>query len=347
MEKDLRIGILGLGRRWQKRYEPALRRLGGDFTIRAVCDQVQERAEREAKRLGCAVATGPTQLLEREDVDAVLFLDEQWFGLWPVEQACRVGKPVLCACSLAADDAHADALHHQVRESRLPVMMEMLPRFASVTKQLRSLFETVLGPPRLLCCDVLCFGRVTAPTQKVPSLEQSPIRDMVGSGGISLLDWCGGLLGGEPLNVMARRLEGGEFSTLFLEFSDRRGVQFTHRCHGPAVAGTTPIRRRWKERAAALRRAHGATARVQILTERGSVLVEFPSTLSWTNSEVFHTDASLGKLSSTQLQLVSFREVVQERAALQPTFADAYRVLRWLRVAVRSQVEGRLLTISG
>jgi predicted dehydrogenase len=343
MEKALRIGIIGLGCRWQKRYKRALLGLSTSFTIRAVYDQVQERAAREAKRLRCDAAAGPSQLLEREDVEAVLLLDQQWFGLWPLEQACQLGKPVLCCCSPATDDAHAEALLDQIRKSRLLVMMDLLPRFMMVSEQLRTLFKNSLGAPQLLCCDVVRFG----PSEHPSMLEQSPVLDLVGDTGIALLDWCAGLLGGEPLNVMARSLEKGRFSTLFLEFADRRGVQLTRRCHGPEIAGMARLRRRRRTKAAKPWHAAGPGIRLQILAERGSAVVELPSQLSWSTHEVFGYHASHGELSPTQLLLIYFHEVVQGKAALQPTFADAYRVLRWLRVAVRSRDQGRLLPISG
>ena len=43
----LRVGVIGLGRRWRKRYKPALGALRQRFAVRAVCDQVRERAQRE------------------------------------------------------------------------------------------------------------------------------------------------------------------------------------------------------------------------------------------------------------------------------------------------------------
>src|SRR5438309_1386478 len=127
----LRVGVIGLGRRWRKRYRPALRALRNRFTVLAVYDQVWARAAAEAKRLRCHTAGGPTALLERDDVDALLLPDKQWFGLWPVELASRFGKPVFCACPLESDAAHADAVVRKAEEGRLPVMVEMAPRFAA------------------------------------------------------------------------------------------------------------------------------------------------------------------------------------------------------------------------
>src|SRR2546422_237927 len=121
----VQIGVIGLGRLWRKRYKPALARMGDCFQVRAVCDQVQAVAEMEGKRLGCQAVLGPTALLENKDVHALLLVDSQWFGLWPIEVACRLGKPVYCCGSPAEEGNHAEALVQQVRDSRLPVMVEM------------------------------------------------------------------------------------------------------------------------------------------------------------------------------------------------------------------------------
>ncbi len=51
--------------------------------------------------------------------------DAPWYGLWPLEHACAVGKPIFCAASLARDDAFADVLVGRVRAARLPVLMAL------------------------------------------------------------------------------------------------------------------------------------------------------------------------------------------------------------------------------
>src|SRR5258707_885141 len=44
MANSLRVGVIGLGRRWQRRYKPALLSLSEQFTLVALCDQVPQRA---------------------------------------------------------------------------------------------------------------------------------------------------------------------------------------------------------------------------------------------------------------------------------------------------------------
>src|SRR4051812_17620057 len=96
MAKPLGLGVIGLGRRWQG-YRLALAAAKKRVHVRAVCDACAARAEGEARLLGCAAAGGVRDLLDRDDVDGVLVLDTGWQGAWPLEQAVRAGKPVLCA----------------------------------------------------------------------------------------------------------------------------------------------------------------------------------------------------------------------------------------------------------
>src|SRR5436305_1819015 len=124
----MRLGVIGLGRRWRRRYRPALRALRGRFTVELLCDEVQARAGREARALGAAPAAGPAELLESDDVEAVLLPDRQWFGLWPLEHACRVGKPVFCGEDTLVAEPDPERVRQQVRESRLPVMAGLAAR---------------------------------------------------------------------------------------------------------------------------------------------------------------------------------------------------------------------------
>ncbi len=168
MPPRLRVGIIGLGRRW-RRCRPALHDLRNRLTVRAVCDQRPARAEQAAREFRCAAAAGPTDLLDRDDVEAILLLDAPWFGLWPIEQAARVGKPVFCAVPLSCDDAHADEVVRRVRTARLPVMAAMAPALSPAVTRLRDLLATRLGRLRLVRCDWCGRNAVARPTSPAPS----------------------------------------------------------------------------------------------------------------------------------------------------------------------------------
>ncbi|HIQ23181.1 MAG TPA: gfo/Idh/MocA family oxidoreductase, partial [Planctomycetes bacterium] len=77
------MGLVGLGPAWEKRHRVALRSLADRFEVRAVYDQVAHRAQAAAAEWDAAAVDSFRQLAAREDVDAVLVLDRQWFGVLP------------------------------------------------------------------------------------------------------------------------------------------------------------------------------------------------------------------------------------------------------------------------
>lgn len=314
----MRIGIIGLGRRWRERYRPALGALAGRLEVRALCDQVREQAAREARRLGCDVRAGPTELIDSDDVEAVLLLDEQWYGLWLIELACRTGKPVFCCVSPEQDEAHAEELCRRVRDAGLPVLMEMAPRQMQMTSWLRQLLVDQLGPPRLLLCDLVQPAQDT-PVRAPPGTTAG----LLGGEGVALIDWCVSLMGAEPASVLAAGREAAGFTTVILEWEDGRTVQLT--CRTAAVP----------------RRA----VRLRVFGDHGAAKVNLPDRLSWGAGAGWHAH----RFPVQPLGLVlleQFHRVVTEGQAPQPSLADACRVLDWLRLAARSRAEGRRLTLA-
>jgi predicted dehydrogenase len=313
MIRQVRLGIIGLGRRWRRRYGPALRELQDHFEVRALCDEVHQRAVNEAHRLGCEAASGPTEVLEREDVEAGLLLDPPWYRLWPLEVACRVGKPVFCCATPDLDEVHADELCRQVRESRLPVMLEMSLRLAPATDRLSELLETRLGPARTVCCD-LVHSR-PEPDRSSDGSAPSPLI----AGGVGLLDWCASLLGGAPTSVLAGRIPGAGLATLLLDFGDGRAAQVT--------CWRVPGARR--------------TLRLRVGAARGAATVVMPRRLCWTDADGRHTHRLPLSGQAVPRLLQRFHLVVDQGIDAQPSFEDACRVLDWLRAAARSAGEGR------
>jgi predicted dehydrogenase len=293
MTKPLRVGVIGLGRRWRRRYQPALRALPDRFQVRAVYDQVEQRALAEARRLGCAAASGLTELVERDDVEAVLLLESQWFGLWPVELACRAGKPVFCCAALDLDAEHAEAVCRKVREKNLPVLVELAPPLAPATARLRELFDTRLGPPRLLVCDAV--GPATSGQEHRAS-----------GVGLALLDWCASLLGGEPAKVAVVDVAG--LASVLLEFPGGRAARVS-RWHAPGA-----------------RRG----VRLRVVAEKGLATVDLPDRVGWTEADGRHTHRVCGPQPLGQVLLERFHRTVTEGQAAEPGLDDALRALRWL-----------------
>jgi predicted dehydrogenase len=306
MPTPLRLGIIGLGRRW-RRWQPALTSLAGEAVVRAVCDPSAARAERAARLVGSRTAAGPIDLLERDEVDAVLLLDRRWFGLWPLGPACRVGKPILCVPSLMADDAHAEQLRDLIEASRLPVMMAM---------------TTALAPAMDRLAELLC-GRLGAAQfvrgQRI--LSRAHGRPLQSGAALELVHAAALLTGMPPLRIGAQTIETRSFVNLLLEFGEERIAQLTL---------WRGARRGW---------------RMEATTGCGYARIDASHRLRWRDADGLHLQR-LPRRPSASLLLQRFVAAVRQRQPLWPAFSDAYRVLSWLRLARRSLEEGRAIAVT-
>ena len=148
----LRVGIVGLGNQWDSRYLPALRSLADRFEVRGICDQVAHLAQRAATELGAAAVDGYRSLASRDDIDAILYLADQWYGATPILAACDFGKAVYSAISFPFNDDEVQLLRQRVEESGIAFMAELPRRHSPATIRLKELIATRLGPPRMLFC---------------------------------------------------------------------------------------------------------------------------------------------------------------------------------------------------
>ncbi len=291
----LRVGVMGLGRRW-RRYRPILARLREHVEVRAVCDQIARRAEAEARQLRCSAAAGPVELLQRGDVEAVLLLDRQWFGLFALERACQTNKPVYCALSPDGDDAHADALHQQIQSSELPVLMALCPVLAPATMYLRELLTHRLGALRLLRADWSVAPR------------NGPARDLLRSPVVlPLLAACAWLLDDRPRSVWTIDGDGASFVTLVLRFGGERLAQVTL---WTAAAGRAP-------------------GRFEVIAEAGTATAQLPRQLRWRDDEGQHAQR-LPPRSAEQSGLERFLLALRSGQPLRPSFAETYQALTCL-----------------
>jgi predicted dehydrogenase len=249
MNHPVRLGVIGLGRRWRKRYRPALIALRKRFTIAVVCDQRVSRAEREARLLHCGEATGPAALLERDDLDALFLCDPQWFGLWPLKLAARQKLPVFCTLPVLAHDPRAEEILGKLREAQVPIVVESTLTFTPASRRARELLASELGQPRLLLGESI-GTRGTAP--------------------VELIHWCLTLLGTEPKEVHVDQAVNGErggLFSMFMHWEDGRAAQVS-------ALGSLHARHRLQAR---------------VVAQRGDVCLEFPNRLEWTTGNARQT----------------------------------------------------------
>jgi predicted dehydrogenase len=324
MTNPLRVGVIGLGPLWHKRYKSALLALPQRFQVTSLCDQVAQHAAQEAKRLSCA-ATGPTELLESPEVEAVLLLDPQWYRLWPLQTACHLGKPVFTCTSLDQGDANADAVWEQVRASSLPVLLELAPRAAPVLGRLRDLLDTRLGPPRLVVVEAseaqTGARRGSANRRGFPDPAALPEPGLGAE--TAILDCCSLLLPGEPLTVRAADLAGGALSSWLLDWGADRAAQVT------------------RYRAALPR----SGLRLHVVAERGTATAEFPNRLHWTEADGSHTHVAHLERPLGQVLLEQFYQVAREGRNPEPGPEEIGRFRDWVRSAAQSRAEGRTIPL--
>jgi predicted dehydrogenase len=308
--RRLHVGVLGLGRRWRSRYRPALLALSDRFAIRAVCDPIAARAAKEARELQCAAVAGPVALLENPAIDALLLLEAPWYRLWPIEVACRAGKPVFSA-PVAALAAESAPFRQQVRDCRLPVMMGLAPRLAGPTLRVQELLRGPLGPARVVTVDYL------QPLDREPEPGA-----LLGPAGPAVLDWCLAFFDQPPASVQAIRASAGLASVL-VEFADGRAAQV--------------VRRQGSERKAGLR--------LEIVTANGTAGIDLPDRLRWRTRTSQHLERLARCPPLARVLLEHFHQAVTERQAPQPGLDDAWMALRCLDAAKQSAPEGRRIIL--
>jgi predicted dehydrogenase len=293
------VGVIGLGRRWQ-RYQPALAALHPRLEVRAVCDQVPALAEQTARQIGCAAAAGPLDLLERDDVQAVLLLDRQWYGLWPLELAARLGKPVFCAPSLHTDEAHLPALRESVRSAGLPVLPGNALAVHPLLGRLRELLGDLLGAPRVLRGEQIIPCRRRHLTRR-PGPRLLP----------RLLPWmqlCGELLEGEPRHFTVTMPPRSGLICATLEFPGGQTAQL-NLLFQPR---TRP------------------TARLRVLAADGRASVSWPRMLRWHEDGGVHVLRQPG-VPTPQLLLAAFLRMLDEGVPDPSPFEQACRAVGWLQ----------------
>ena len=326
----LRVGIVGLGDQWEGRHLPALRTLADRFEVRGVCEQVAHRAERAAAELGTAAIDGFRALAARDDIDAVLYLADQWFGAAPILAACDHGKAVYSAISFPFDAVEADLLHRRIEESGIAFMAELPRRHAAATVRLKELIATRLGRPRMLFCHrrVPFSGAAAAPRDRA-----SEARDLM-----ELADWCRYVTGVEPTSVVAVRhaeTDGGDlddYRMMSLDFS------------ATGLPGNGPLAqiscgyympRAWEE-AVGFRPPPG----LQVVCERGIAFVDLPQTLVWFDDAGRHQEALESERPVGERMLGQFHRMVTSLVRQTSGLDDALRAMRVVEAADRSIAEG-------
>jgi predicted dehydrogenase len=332
----LGVGIVGLGPFWESRYLPALRALSDRFEVRAICEQVAHRARRAALDLNATAVDGFRVLTARDDIDAILYLADQWYGTTPILAACEAGKAVYSAVSLPLERAEAEYLWQRVEKSGIAFMAELSRRHAPATLRLKELIATRLGAPRMM----FCHRRVPQADDRQTQAQEASqdIRDLM-----ELIDWCCYVVGCEPTSVVAVRhaesagSDRDDYRMMSLDFSAALGPG-----NGPLAQMSSGhyIPRSWEE-AVSFR----PPAALQVACTNGIAFVDLPSSLVWFDTAGRHQESLESERPIGEAMLLQFHRCVTSLLRRMTGLEDTLRAMRVVEAATESQQTGRRILI--
>ena len=332
----LRVGVVGLGSQWQVRHRAALLALRDRFDVRVICAEVAARAEQVACELGASTVDGFRALAARDDIDAVLVLNSEWYGPLPVLAACESGKAVYCATALDIEPQRAGEIKRRVEDSGVAFMSELPRRHAPATLRLKELIATTLGEPRL----VFCHKR-----KELPQRSNSASVDRNGSPSVrdlmELVDWCRYVIGLDPSSVVGVAHlvhdDSVDYQMISLDFSPSGSVGA-----GPLsqINCDFYLQSAWQE-AASFR----PPAELQVCCENGVAFVDLPSTLIWFNDAGRHLESLGGERPVGEQMLMQFHRAVTSLVRKTSDLEDAYWALRIVLAAEESCRTGKRVTL--
>ncbi len=334
----LRVGLIGLSKDWQNRYRPALRMLQDRFEVRGVYCSVARLADTVAQEFHCERFDGYRAMLGRDDIDAIMLLDGDWFGTLPVQAACEYGKAIYCGTEVDFEPSVADQLRQQVEESGIAFMAEFPRRFAPATLRLKELIATRLGRPRLLFCHrrLACEAGNGQRTHR--SLADRSRRELM-----ELIDWCRFIVGHDPRAVQAvyhpsmTEQATPDYQVLSLDFSTSDNPAHATLAQiscGAYIPGT------WHE-AITFRPPAG----VQVACEKGLAFVDLPNSLIWFDEAGRHQESLDSELSVGQQLLTQFHRAVTSLLRKMGDLEDVYKSLYALEKARASMQQGGRMTL--
>ena len=334
----LGVGIVGIGNRWESRHLPAIRSLADRYDVRAVCEQVSHRAQRAAVELNAVTLDGFRVLANREDIDAVLYLADQWYNAAPILAACDAGKAVYSAASLPDSRQDVDRLLTRVEESGIAFMAELSRRHAPATVRLKELIVTQLGPPRM----VFCHHRL--PQTPIPSRRSAATTAQDHSDLLEMVDWCCYVIDREPTSVVSVKhasgsdLSSNDYQMMSLDFSSADQSD-----RGPLaqISCGQYIPAAWEE-AVSFR----PPADLQIACERGIAFIDLPANLVWFDDAGRHQESLESERPVNESMLLQFHRTTTSLVRRLGGLADMVRALRIVDAAAESQRSGHRISCS-
>jgi predicted dehydrogenase len=154
--RKLRLGIIGTGLIVRGAHIPALRALSDEYEIVAVCSGHRENAEELAKEIGdsVAVADNATELLDRDDVEAVDIATPIALNRPLAEAAAAAGKHIFLEKPIAANVKDGEIVAELGRQHGVVLLVAETHRYMKAYSTAREILDSgEIGQPRVLHWD--------------------------------------------------------------------------------------------------------------------------------------------------------------------------------------------------
>lgn len=329
----VRIGLVGLGDQWETRHAKALRALSDQFEVQAVCCEVFVKAEQVAKEFDCVAIHSFRSLIQREDVDAILYLSPQWYGSLPILEACEHGKAVYSSAALDVTPGQALDLRTRIEASGIAYLAELPRRHSPATIRLKELIATRLGKPHLL----FCHERMPAESQ-ADWRRRGPHCPLVWRNLMELVDWCRYIVADDPVSVSSSIHDRHDskkdifYQTVNLEFPRTEGLETKPMAQlsiGHYIPGS------WED-ALSFRRPPS----IQVCCENGMAFIDLPSNLVWFDDAGQHNESLETERAVGEQMLDRFYRAVTSFLRRTTDPDDAYRAMQIVVKAHQSAQSG-------
>jgi len=309
------------------------------FELRGVYSSVMALADGVARDFGTQTCDGFRSMIAREDIDAIMMLEGDWYGVTPLMAACEHGKAIYCGGEVDFDPQQAAELKQAVNDSGVAFMAEFPRRFAPATLRLKELIVTRLGQPKLLFCHRRLPRENSDSKRNGRSLTARADRELV-----ELIDWCRFIVGRDVRAIQAVGHPGSEsisgesdYQVLSLDLSPPDAPPFATLAQiscGAYMPAT------WNE-AITFR----PPAAVQVCCEKGLAFVDLPSTLIWFDEAGRHQESLDTELPVGQQLFTQFHRAVTSLVRKTADLEDIYRSSNALQMARQSMSDGRRIQL--
>lgn len=299
----LRLALVGQGNDWLTRHQPALRLLQDRFEVKGVYNSVGVLADLLAREFRTRPYSSFRDLLRQPDIDGILLLESDWYGLAPLYEACHQGKAIYCASEVDLASSQTQRLKQLADETGVAILTELPRRFAGATLRLKELIATRLGEPRLLFCHRRLPLEPAASRGTSSGINLRAERELV-----ELIDWCRYIVGSDPCWVSAIRHpqdgheEQSDYQILSLGFGDPNQPHPQVLAQISCGAYIPPT---WHEAV-----AYRPPAAVQVCCQRGLAFVDLPSSLVWFDDAGRQQEALDSEMPVGQQLLMQFHRCV-------------------------------------